>query len=122
VLPFFRSQATVDAHLALMQKWVADSDERLGDGGWRDVTVDEELVYLHILRDEPERAEEAAGWVERAAAYRPVPWAIETNARVQKVMAALYRSRDEALAELSRHASLARAALKLPLTDEDQRG
>jgi hypothetical protein len=112
-LPFFEANANVEARLAYLLRRVASLDERMGGGGWQNFNVDEELTYVHLLRGDLCAAETAAAWTARAAAEDGGPWAIEANARTQRVMAAAMNSIDDAKKVMRQQANLSRTALKL---------
>ena len=80
-LPFFEEHATPDGRLRLLERRVRELDELVGDGGWQDSNVDEELAVVHVLRGDVPAAARAAEWSSRAADLDPLPRARDTRER-----------------------------------------
>ena len=75
-VPFFEENATLDGYLAYLNGRVSSLAEQLGDGGWQDVGIDEELTYVHLLRRRHGRGRTSrvlgrARWTERRSSVRP---------------------------------------------------
>src|SRR5690349_21365843 len=87
-VPFFEENATLDGYLAYLNGRVSDLAEHLGDGGWQDTGVDEELTYLHLLRGDMVAAEQAASWAERAGLNNGRALALDRSERVRRTFAA----------------------------------
>jgi hypothetical protein len=115
-VPYFDAEATLDARLAYLRRRVADLDAHLGDGGWQDVNVDEELTYVNLLLGDLAEAARAAEWSRRIVASKldTGEWATKANERVQRVAAAAARDAAEAVGLLRDHAAWTRNTLKIP--------
>lgn len=112
-LPFFDRRATMDGRLTYLSDRVAELDARLGDGGWQDVNLDEELAYVHLLRGDLAEAFIAANWVDRAAQADASPHAVQTRDRVLQVMAVARDDLDAAVSVLRDQATHTAQALGL---------
>jgi hypothetical protein len=121
-VPFFDEQATLTARLSYLRRRVDMLHEHTGGNGFLDVNVDEELVYVQLLRGDLDGVAEAARWAEQAAAHDGRPWAIDASSRAQKVAAAARRDPDEAIDILREQATWTRKALKIPAPSDDTEG
>jgi hypothetical protein len=113
-VPFFAEQATLPARLAYLHDRVARLDQRMGDGGWQDINIDEQLVYTHLLMGNIDQARVYAEWADRALPMRPIEWRVDVHARVTRVMEAAEVSIERALAILAEQEAYTRSKLKLP--------
>jgi hypothetical protein len=121
-IPFFDEQATLTGRLSYLRQQVDMLHEYTGGSGFLDVNVDEELVYVHLLRGDLDGVAEAAQWAQQAAAYDGRPWAIDANNRAQKVAALARRDPDEAVRILREQMAWTRTALKIPAPRDDADG
>lgn len=116
--PMFDRYGTVDGYLGHLRERMAELAGRGGE--WIDVNIDEELLYVSLLRGDMATAEQAAEFADRALAAEiaedpdPPEWVVDAHARVQRVIQTARTDVDQAVEMLRENARFSAAAGNLP--------